>query len=323
MTILLNDKHPFFSVIIPVYNKEKYVARAIESVLKQTFSKFELIIVCDPSTDNSNAEVEKFNDPRIKIFYRDIPGPGGYAARNLGIKNSKGQWITFLDADDFYFKEHLQYMFDLHMEYPDVLFLTCAKQGVKHGKLFLDSFSKNTNKKVKCLDAKDFIKYCLENKNPVNTNSATISKNWTTDTKWFPDGLVERSGDLYLWVKIAVITNKIVWGCHIGSQTHKDVIGVSKTNVPSILFNHQMVEELKNYTDRETIIELKKYANKLMITAWFERKKNGYKDAPLKSFLFFGNDFMSLLFWVSLSYLNKDILYRIQSFKRKLWKSKL
>jgi glycosyltransferase involved in cell wall biosynthesis len=112
LTSKLTDKtkmsdNPFFSVIVPVYNKEKYVHRAVSSILNQSYKDFELIIVCDPSTDNSNAEVEKFTDPRIRVFHRDKPGPGGYAARNLGIENSKGQWISFLDADDVWYSSHL------------------------------------------------------------------------------------------------------------------------------------------------------------------------------------------------------------------------
>src|SRR5690625_1627721 len=102
---------PFFSVVIPVYNKELYVARAINSILNQSFKDFELIIVCDPSTDSSNSIVRKFSDRRIKVFNRNKPGLGGYAARNLGIKNSSGQWISFLDADDEWYLDHLQKMY--------------------------------------------------------------------------------------------------------------------------------------------------------------------------------------------------------------------
>src|SRR5690554_4317093 len=102
---------PFFSVVIPVFNKEPHVARAINSVLEQTFNNFELIVVCDPSSDNSNFEVEKFEDPRIRIFYRDNPGPGGYAARNLGVEVAKAEWIAFLDADDEWYPWHLSEIF--------------------------------------------------------------------------------------------------------------------------------------------------------------------------------------------------------------------
>ena len=89
----------FFSVVIPVFNKDEHVERAINSVLCQSFEDFELLLICDPSTDSSTDKVEKIMDSKVKIFYRDEPGPGGYAARNLGIVNATADWVAFLDAD--------------------------------------------------------------------------------------------------------------------------------------------------------------------------------------------------------------------------------
>src|SRR5690554_2524745 len=121
-------KPPFFSVVIPVYNKEPHIARSINSVLNQSFQDVELIIVCDPSTDNSNAEVAKFTDPRIRVFHRDEPGPGGYAARNLGIKEAKAEWIAFLDADDEWYLDHLAEMKNLFVDFPNVSVMSCARE---------------------------------------------------------------------------------------------------------------------------------------------------------------------------------------------------
>ena len=88
------------SVVIPLYNKGPHIARSINSVRSQTFQDFELIIVNDASTDNSLGEVARFKDPRINLYHREKPGPGDYAARNLGIEKAKAEWIAFLDADD-------------------------------------------------------------------------------------------------------------------------------------------------------------------------------------------------------------------------------
>lgn len=108
---------PFFSVVVPVYNKEPHIARCISSILNQSFVDFELIIICDPSNDNSAGEVEKFKDKRIRVYYRDKPGPGGYAARNLGIEKAKGKWVAFLDADDEWFVSHLAVLYKLQEKY--------------------------------------------------------------------------------------------------------------------------------------------------------------------------------------------------------------
>ncbi|MDT0643048.1 glycosyltransferase [Zunongwangia sp. F363] len=90
---------PLISIILPVYNRERYVADAIESILKQTYENFELIIIDDGSTDDSIEFIEKYDDSRIKLF--QLPFNQGLStARNRGIENSKGKYIAFMDSDD-------------------------------------------------------------------------------------------------------------------------------------------------------------------------------------------------------------------------------
>jgi glycosyltransferase involved in cell wall biosynthesis len=97
-----------FSVIIPVHNKLPHLERSIHSVLNQTFQDFQLILVDDASSDGSSEKLRTFKDPRIRVLTRDVPGPGGYAARNLGISAAKNRWICFLDADDEWKPDYLQ-----------------------------------------------------------------------------------------------------------------------------------------------------------------------------------------------------------------------
>ncbi|MFN3301364.1 MAG: glycosyltransferase family 2 protein, partial [Sediminibacterium sp.] len=89
---------PTVSVVIPLYNKGKYIERAISSVLAQTYPPLEIIVVDDGSTDNGPERVLKFNDPRIILIRQENRGPG--AARNTGLARAKGKYIAFLDADD-------------------------------------------------------------------------------------------------------------------------------------------------------------------------------------------------------------------------------
>lgn len=88
------------SVIIPVYNKEKYIAKCIDSVLSQTFSDFELVLIDDGSKDNSGKILDEYasKDSRVKVFH--IENGGVMAARNLGVNKSVGEYITFIDGDD-------------------------------------------------------------------------------------------------------------------------------------------------------------------------------------------------------------------------------
>ena len=89
------------SIVMPCYNAEKYISEAIESILLQTYTNWELIIVDDGSIDESKNIINKFKqkDARIKVFTH-TENKGVSAARNLGIRNCSGQYIAFLYADD-------------------------------------------------------------------------------------------------------------------------------------------------------------------------------------------------------------------------------
>lgn len=97
---------PTVSVVIPTYNRAHVVGRAIRSVLNQTYQDFEIIVVDDGSTDNTEEVVKSFNDPRIR-YIRHEENRGGSAARNTGIRAARGAYIAFLDSDDEWLPEKL------------------------------------------------------------------------------------------------------------------------------------------------------------------------------------------------------------------------
>ncbi|OEC94443.1 MULTISPECIES: glycosyltransferase family 2 protein [Methanobrevibacter] len=88
------------SVILTAFNEEKYIGKAIDSILKQTLTDFELIIVNDGSTDNTLNIINSFEDERIKLISHDNIGPG--ASRNKALNIAKGEYIMYLDGDDWY-----------------------------------------------------------------------------------------------------------------------------------------------------------------------------------------------------------------------------
>lgn len=114
---------PKISVVIPLYNKEKSIASTLRTVLNQTFSDYEIVIVNDGSTDGSVEEIEKVQDDRIRLVHQ--PNAGVSAARNRGIEEAKGDLIAFLDADDEWKPEYLATQYHLFQKYPECSVFAC------------------------------------------------------------------------------------------------------------------------------------------------------------------------------------------------------
>ena len=110
---------PFFSIITPVFNRADLVGETIESVLKQDFKNFELILIDDGSTDNSVEVITDYvkNDSRIKLINLES-NKGRCIARNIGIEKAKGIWICHLDSDDLFYENHLSHFYKVIHENP-------------------------------------------------------------------------------------------------------------------------------------------------------------------------------------------------------------
>ena len=127
--------NPFFSIIIPTYNRAHIVNITIESVLKQSYTDWELIIVDDGSTDNTKDVVNAIQDERIHYIYQKNAERS--AARNNGIRNAKGKYICFLDSDDLYEENHLEILYSNIQEknVPIALFFVHANHYLNQQKI--------------------------------------------------------------------------------------------------------------------------------------------------------------------------------------------
>jgi len=110
-------KQPVFSVILPTYNRADMLPRAIRSVIGQSFQDWELIIIDDGSTDDTSAVVKEFSDARITYLYQENAERS--VARNRGIDYARGEYICFLDSDDFYLPGHLNDFYKKISESPE------------------------------------------------------------------------------------------------------------------------------------------------------------------------------------------------------------
>ncbi|HKW67399.1 MAG TPA: glycosyltransferase family A protein [Terriglobales bacterium] len=97
----LSDTTPTVTVIMPAQNEERYIGAAIESVLGQTYDRWELVVVDDHSTDRTAEIVRSFNDSRIRLYQKSTEPPGRALSRNIGISMARGSFIAYHDADDY------------------------------------------------------------------------------------------------------------------------------------------------------------------------------------------------------------------------------
>lgn len=107
-----------FSIVIPLYNKSNYIEKTLRSVLNQTYTNYEIIIINDGSNDGSESKVLEFKDSRIQLYNQK--NQGAAMARNLGIEKAKHEYIAFLDADDLWMENHLETLSTLIQDFPNV-----------------------------------------------------------------------------------------------------------------------------------------------------------------------------------------------------------
>ncbi len=189
----------YFSVIIPLYNKDKYIKRTLDSVLKQTFTNFEIIIVDDGSTDNSCEIVESISDPRIRWIRQENGGPS--KARNRGIKEAKGQFIAFLDADDQWLPEKLEKQYGLHSKNPEVVW-SCSGYKVVGG---IREQTVSYSEEGILADAIDAIVDGLT----IWTSTVVIRKDVFQNERLYFNEDIHRSEDIEVWYKLACLYPKI------------------------------------------------------------------------------------------------------------------
>ncbi len=131
-----------FSVVISVFNKEKYIGETLKSVLAQTYTDFEIVILNDGSTDKSETEILKFQDSRIRYFSQE--NQGAAAARNAAIKLAQYENIALLDADDYWYPYYLEEQNRLLNQYPDEAVFATAAEIIRNGKTFKNTYSIQT-----------------------------------------------------------------------------------------------------------------------------------------------------------------------------------
>jgi len=257
---------PLISIVIPLYNKKSTIARALDSIISQTISNFEIIIVDGHSTDGSYDIVHSYHDERIHFYSQN--GGGASAARNQGINLASCELIAFLDADDQWNNDFLETILSLHLQYPSAG-LYGTGYAVYSDNLFIHNISCEPDKSQRIFESY-FKSYVREGRPIIITSSCAAPKSVLLSVGGFPENLKigedhELFGKIALYYDIAYNPN-ICSKYYIGAENNADRVDYV-LEVP--LENYILSSQNDNYIISYDSTELLEYLDhwKVMIGA--------------------------------------------------------
>lgn len=194
------EKRMEISVVIPVFNKERYIKRTLMSVLSQNMKPAEILVVDDGSTDNSAEIVKSINDSRIHLIQQENAGECG--ARNTGINAAENEIVALLDADDEWKPDFLTHIKRLYINFPDCgIYATAFERILPDGKIkILDNFGIPPEPWIGIIASF----FALAQKEmPFFPSSVAVNKDYCIQEGGFPVG-VKRGGDKMMWIRMAL-----------------------------------------------------------------------------------------------------------------------
>lgn len=231
------------SIIIPYYKKKKYIELAINSVLRQTYKNFELIIVYDDEEKEDLAYIKKIikNNKRIKI-YVNKKNLGSGRSRNKGIKLSKGNFIAFLDSDDLWTKNKLQ---------KQIFFMKKNAIDISHTSYKIIN---SDNKVIGIRNAKDMSYDKLLNSCDIGLSTVILKKKIITNKIKF--GSIKTKEDYVLWLKIT-INNKIIFALKNNLTKWRKLDGsLSSNKLQKIYDGYLVYRRYMNFGKVKSLIHL-------------------------------------------------------------------
>lgn len=269
-----------FSVVIPLYNKEHYIEATLRSVLSQTCTDYEVIVVDDGSKDDSLALARKFESEKVRIIHQENQGVA--VARNTGILNARGEFICFLDADDEWRPEYLSAIDGLTEQYPEsAIFVTAYAVNMGNGKI---NYSTRLEPETGCLPS--YWLTLAKGYDFVWTSATTIRRQALLDAGLFKPG--EKIGqDLDMWARVARINPRVAYSNHICVNYNRAAEQNARTRVRVAwagAFIRDLEEELVN-PDRtpEELASIQHKYDKKMTVFIFTAILAGEKDRASKA----------------------------------------
>jgi len=195
---------PLFSVVIPTFNRSGLISKAIQSILEQSVREFEIIVVDNGSTDNTEDVVRSFKDPRI-VYHRQ-KGTGTPAGpRNTGVRLARGKYVSFLDSDDWWYPGKLQAVAQAVREKPDSVLICHSFDFVREADLI--TVHKHSFPRIRS----SYYEELIAGGNFIGTSACTVLR----ETFLLNSGFCEEEGfvaveDWDLWIRIAKSSNNFV-----------------------------------------------------------------------------------------------------------------
>lgn len=268
------------SIIIPVYNVEKYLVECIESVINQSFSDLEIILVDDGSTDESGNICDKYalKDKRIKVIHKENGGLS--SARNVGIEMATGELYTFIDSDDYIAKDMVeQLVYTLKTTDSDISVCALAKEE--------NELDENINTCIEVFPKSETIKYILKEKKILTSACSKLYKKELFNKIRYPNGLIYE--DLGTTYKLVELSKKIAF-----TNTKKYYYRTNSDSITKTKFSNKQLDyfviaqELHEFI-KERYPQYLRYAinHSIRISIAFMRKISicGFNDKDTINFL--------------------------------------
>ena len=207
-------ENQLISIIVPVYNVEEYLKQCLDSILEQTFSDYEVILVNDGSTDNSGLICQEYAEKDSRIRYFEKENGGLSDARNYGIEQAQGEYLTFVDSDDFLDKMHLNVLYTaLVSNNVDISIVNYANYQTSNATFYLHTFGEYYEKNYSSEELLDNLAILERNDLSFSTIWGKLYKRSVFSFLRFPKGVIGE--DVALIYKIYTQVDKIVYA-------HKD-----------------------------------------------------------------------------------------------------
>jgi glycosyltransferase involved in cell wall biosynthesis len=238
------------SVIIPTYNRSKFLQKAINSVLLQTVKIDEVIVIDDGSSDNTKTVIQDFNNPRIKYIYQTNKGVS--SARNIGMDIARNNWITFLDSDDIWDIKKIEYQINFHQNNPNILFSHTDELWLRNNQIIKQKKHQKKPFGKDCFKAN--LSFCK-----IGTSTVMLNKEIINNIGYFDNKLkICEDYDYYLRIsqryEIGYINHKLTTKIagHQGQLSQSDFIDKYKLLTLSKYSNHKYqkyieIEKVRSY----------------------------------------------------------------------------